>query len=116
MNIDTDTQWAFWDGVRQFESGKRAYLQGQIGNPDGAEKPNKKYYDPRVWMRKGEESMCKRVTTSMEKLGSLGQFEPIPGRGEAQIGKGGKKGGVDVVMVGAAVVAGVAIGMVLGKR
>ena len=48
-------QWAYWDGVRQYEAKNRAYLQGQIGNPDGAEKPNKKYYDPRMWTRKGEQ-------------------------------------------------------------
>lgn len=57
MNIDTDTQWAYWDGVRAFEAANRDYLQGQIGNPDGADKPNKKKYDPRVWLRKAEESM-----------------------------------------------------------
>ena len=49
MNIDTDTQWAFWDGVRAYEAANRAYLQGQIGNPEGEDKPNKKKYDPRVW-------------------------------------------------------------------
>merc|ERR1719498_549103 len=48
MNIDTDTQWAFWDGVRAYEAANRPYLQGQIGNPDGETKPNKKYYDPRM--------------------------------------------------------------------
>jgi len=74
MNIDTDTQWASWDGVRAFEKEKREYLQGQIGNPTGEEKPNKKYYDPRVWMRKSEESMGARVGVSMEKLGSAQQF------------------------------------------
>jgi fructose-bisphosphate aldolase class II len=74
MNIDTDTQWAYWDGLRQFEASKRDYLQGQIGNPDGADKPNKKYYDPRVWIRKAEESMVARVGLSMEKLGTVGQY------------------------------------------
>lgn len=74
MNIDTDTQWSYWDGLRAFESDKREYLQGQIGNPDGEEKPNKKYYDPRVWLRKAEESMCARVGLSMEKLGSKGKY------------------------------------------
>ena len=48
-------QWAYWDGVRQYEAKNRAYLQGQIGNPEGAEKPNKKFYDPRQWTRKGEQ-------------------------------------------------------------
>ena len=74
MNIDTDTQWAYWDGLRAFEADKHDYLQGQIGNPDGADKPNKKYYDPRVWIRKAEESMMARVGVSMEKLGSVGKY------------------------------------------
>ena len=51
MNIDTDLQWAFWDGIRGYEAEYHDYLQGQIGNPDGADKPNKKQYDPRVWLR-----------------------------------------------------------------
>mmetsp|Transcript_60309 Transcript_60309/g.148005 ORF Transcript_60309/g.148005 Transcript_60309/m.148005 type:complete len:402 (-) Transcript_60309:287-1492(-) len=76
MNIDTDTQWAYWDGLRAFEKDKHAYLQGQIGNPDGADKPNKKFYDPRVWVRKAEESMCKRVMVSMEKLSATGTYTP----------------------------------------
>jgi len=75
MNIDTDTQWSYWDGLRAYEKEKRAYLQGQIGNPDGKDKPNKKMYDPRVWLRKAEESMCKRVMVSMEKLSSTGVYE-----------------------------------------
>ncbi len=75
MNIDTDTQWAYWDGLRAFEAEKHDYLQGQIGNPDGADKPNKKFYDPRVWIRKAEESMVARVGLSMEKLGSKGKYE-----------------------------------------
>lgn len=74
MNIDTDTQWAYWNGLREFEAEKRDYLQGQIGNPTGAEKPNKKNYDPRVWIRKAEESMAKRVMVSMEKLSSTGTY------------------------------------------
>ena len=75
MNIDTDTQWSYWEGLRAYESDKRAYLQKQIGNPDGADKPNKKFYDPRVWVRKAEESMCKRVMVSMDKLSSTGTYE-----------------------------------------
>jgi len=54
MNIDTDLQWAFWDGVLMNYKKNEAYLQGQLGNPEGEDKPNKKYYDPRVWLRKGE--------------------------------------------------------------
>lgn len=82
MNIDTDTQWAYWDGLREFEAEKHDYLQGQIGNPDGADKPNKKFYDPRVWIRKAEQGMIKRCQVSMEKLGSTGKYEPkIPEAG-----------------------------------
>lgn len=71
MNIDTDTQWAYWDGVRGFEAKNRAYLQGQIGNPEGEEKPNKKYYDPRVWLRKGEESLIARLQVAFEDLNAI---------------------------------------------
>jgi fructose-bisphosphate aldolase class II len=74
MNIDTDTQWAYWDGLRAFEALKHDYLQGQIGNPEGDDKPNKKFYDPRVWVRAAEESMCARVSVSMAKLGSAGTY------------------------------------------
>ncbi|MGP1528331.1 MAG: class II fructose-bisphosphate aldolase [Campylobacter sp.] len=68
MNIDTDTQWAFWDGVREYEAKNHAYLQGQIGNPEGDDKPNKKYYDPRKWLRYGEESVVKRLKIAFEAL------------------------------------------------
>ena len=71
MNIDTDTQWAFWDGIRGFEAKNREYLQGQIGNPEGSEKPNKKYYDPRVWLRKGEESLIARLQVAFEDLNAI---------------------------------------------
>jgi len=71
MNIDTDTQWAFWDGVRGFEAKNHDYLQGQIGNPEGAEKPNKKFYDPRVWLRKGEESLIARLQVAFEDLNAI---------------------------------------------
>jgi len=74
MNVDTDTQWAYWDGLRKFEAENRDYLQGQIGNPKGPDAPNKKYYDPRVWIRKAEEAMIERVGVSMEKLGSKDTF------------------------------------------
>jgi len=68
MNIDTDTQWAYWDGLRGFYKKNEGYLQGQIGNPDGADKPNKKFYDPRVWVRAAEDSMIKRAFESFENL------------------------------------------------
>ena len=73
MNLDTDLQWAFWDGVRAFYADKKDYLQGQLGNPEGADAPNKKYYDPRVWLRKGEESFVKRLKTSFEDLNCIGR-------------------------------------------
>merc|ERR1711998_411408 len=68
MNIDTDTQWAFWDGMRAYEAEFRPYLQGQIGNPESPTKPNKKYYDPRMALRNGEEFMAKRLGEAMEDL------------------------------------------------
>ena len=68
MNIDTDTQWAFWDGIRSYEAEFRPYLQGQIGNPESPTKPNKKYYDPRMALRSGEESMAKRLCEAAEDL------------------------------------------------
>lgn len=71
MNIDTDTQWAYWDGVRGFEAANHDYLQGQIGNPDGEEKPNKKFYDPRVWVRKAEESMIARLQKAFDDLNAI---------------------------------------------
>ncbi|NQU52451.1 MAG: class II fructose-bisphosphate aldolase [Bacteroidetes bacterium] len=71
MNIDTDTQWAYWDGVRAFEAANRDYLQGQIGNPEGEEKPNKKYYDPRNWVRKGEETLIARLQVAFADLNAI---------------------------------------------
>jgi fructose-bisphosphate aldolase class II len=71
MNIDTDMQWAFWDGVKDYYKAHEAYLQSQIGNPEGDGKPNKKFYDPRVWLRKGEESFVKRLTQAFEDLNCI---------------------------------------------
>jgi fructose-bisphosphate aldolase, class II len=71
MNIDTDTQWAAWQGVRDYYEAKRDYLQGQIGNPEGDDKPNKKYYDPRVWLREGEKSMVSRLREAFADLNCL---------------------------------------------
>lgn len=71
MNIDTDTQWAAWEGILNFYKANEAYLQGQLGNPDGADKPNKKFYDPRVWLRKGQESMVARVKQAFADLNAL---------------------------------------------
>lgn len=74
MNVDTDTQWAYWEGVLNFYKKSEGYLQGQLGNPEGADKPNKKFYDPRVWLRKAEESMAKRVIEACTDLGCLGKL------------------------------------------
>ncbi len=72
MNIDTDLQWAFWDGVRNYYEDKKGYLQAQIGNPEGDDKPNKKTYDPRVWLREAEKSFITRLTEAFEDLNAVG--------------------------------------------
>lgn len=71
MNIDTDTQWASWKGVLDFYKENEAYLQSQLGNPTGPDAPNKKFYDPRVWLRKSEESMSKRLEKSFDDLNCI---------------------------------------------
>ena len=71
MNIDTDLQWAFWEGILNNYKKAEGYLQAQLGNPEGADKPNKKYYDPRVWLRKGEETFSKRLETAFEDLNCI---------------------------------------------
>jgi len=71
MNIDTDTQWASWDGVRAYEAKNHAYLQGQIGNPEGEDKPNKKHYDPRVWLRESEKYMIERLKVAFDDLNCI---------------------------------------------
>ncbi len=71
MNIDTDTQWAFWKGVMEYYKQYEAYLQGQIGNPEGEDKPNKKYYDPRKWLREAEKSMIARLKQAFEDLNCI---------------------------------------------
>ncbi|MDX1313952.1 MAG: class II fructose-bisphosphate aldolase [Eudoraea sp.] len=71
MNIDTDLQYAFLAGVRDYVQEKSAYLQSQIGNPDGDDVPNKKFYDPRVWLREGEKSFVERLTQAFEDLNNV---------------------------------------------
>lgn len=71
MNLDTDLQWASWDGVLQYYKNNEAYLQTQLGNPDGDDKPNKKNYDPRVWLRKAEESFSKRLEVCFDDLNCM---------------------------------------------
>ena len=74
MNIDTDQQWAYRDGVRAYEAKNHDYLQGQIGNPDGEDVPNKKYYDPRKWLRSGEEAMVKRLEQAFNDLNCIDRY------------------------------------------
>jgi fructose-bisphosphate aldolase, class II len=71
MNIDTDTQWAFWEGVMKYYKKNEGYLQGQIGNPEGDDKPNKKFYDPRAWLREGEKSIVERLKIAFTDLNCL---------------------------------------------
>ncbi len=71
MNIDTDLQWSFWEGVGEYYRKNEGYLQGQLGNPDGDDKPNKKYYDPRVWLRKAEETFSKRLEVAFDDLNCI---------------------------------------------
>ncbi|HON19555.1 MAG TPA: class II fructose-bisphosphate aldolase [Salinivirgaceae bacterium] len=75
MNIDTDTQWAAWKGVMDYYKAKQDYLQSQIGNPEGATKPNKKFYDPRAWLRELEKSMVERLKTAFEDLNCVGRYQ-----------------------------------------
>ncbi len=71
MNIDTDTQWAFWLGVKNYAEKYHDFLQAQIGNPEGDDKPNKKYYDPRKWLRAGEEAIIARLKTAFDDLNAI---------------------------------------------
>ncbi|ODQ46008.1 hypothetical protein PICMEDRAFT_17250 [Pichia membranifaciens NRRL Y-2026] len=66
VNIDTDTQYAYLVGIRDYVLNKKDYIMSMVGNPDGPDKPNKKYFDPRVWVREGEKTMSKRVTEALE--------------------------------------------------
>jgi fructose-bisphosphate aldolase, class II len=77
MNIDTDMQWSTWEGILKYYKDKEGYLQSQLGNPEGADSPNKKYYDPRVWLRKGEESMIARLKVAFEDLNCINRCEGI---------------------------------------
>ena len=73
MNLDTDTQWAAWHGVMDYYKDNEGYLQDQIGNPEGDDKPNKAYYDPRVWLRVAQSSMVDRLTQAFEELNAVGR-------------------------------------------
>lgn len=72
MNIDTDTQWATWAGILGYYKKNEAYLQGQLGNPTGADKPNKKFYDPRIWLRAGQQTMIERLEQAFSELNAIG--------------------------------------------
>jgi fructose-bisphosphate aldolase class II len=74
MNIDTDTQWAFTHPIKQFMDDKGAYLHSQIGNPEGPDKPNKKYIDPRGWLNIGEKGITARLVEAFKDLGAFGKF------------------------------------------
>jgi fructose-bisphosphate aldolase class II len=74
MNIDTDTQWAFWNGIRAFEQKYHGYLQGQIGNPEGEDVPNKKFYDPRKWLREAEKAVIERLKIAFEDLNCIERY------------------------------------------
>jgi len=71
MNIDTDLQYAFMEGIRDYMGSKSEYLKKQIGNPDGDDSPNKKYYDPRVWLREGEKTFVARLKKAFEDLNNV---------------------------------------------
>ena len=71
MNIDTDMQYAFMCGIRDYFKTNEDYLRSQIGNSDGNDIPNKKYYDPRVWLRKAEESFISRLTQAFKDLNNV---------------------------------------------
>ncbi|KAF8234467.1 hypothetical protein L208DRAFT_1451643 [Tricholoma matsutake] len=74
MNVDTDTQYAYTVGMRDFFESKKEYLKAQVGNPEGPDKPNKKYYDPRVWVREGEKTLVTRVKEACTDLGNVGRL------------------------------------------
>ena len=66
VNLDTDTQYAYLTGIRDYVLKNKDYIMSMVGNPDGADKPNKKYFDPRVWVREGEKTMSKRISEALK--------------------------------------------------
>ncbi|KAJ8107572.1 hypothetical protein OPT61_g8772 [Boeremia exigua] len=74
VNLDTDMQYAYLTGIRDYVQNKSGYLQSQVGNPDGDDKPNKKYYDPRVWVREGEKTMSKRIAVALDDFYAAGKL------------------------------------------
>ena len=71
MNIDTDLQYAFTEGIRDYMLDNKDYVSSQIGNPDGADQPNKKHYDPRKWLREGELTFKARLKQAFEDLNNV---------------------------------------------
>mmetsp|Transcript_48277 Transcript_48277/g.71549 ORF Transcript_48277/g.71549 Transcript_48277/m.71549 type:complete len:444 (-) Transcript_48277:400-1731(-) len=95
MNIDTDTQWSYWSGIKKFSDDNKDYLQTQIGNPEGPDKPNKKYYDPRECLRSAETNTVERLTQSYSDL----KCQNICGlgeKGEVKNVLGPRRGGLPV--------------------
>lgn len=74
VNLDTDLQYAYLTGIRDYVLNKKDYIQSQVGNPDGEDKPNKKYFDPRVWVREGEKTMSARVAEALVDFNTAGQL------------------------------------------
>lgn len=74
VNLDTDMQYAYLTGIRDYILGKKDYLMKPVGNPEGEDKPNKKFFDPRVWVREGEKTMSKRVQEALEDFNTAGQL------------------------------------------
>lgn len=74
VNLDTDLQYAYTEGIRDYMINKKDYVSSQVGNPDGADKPNKSYYDPRKWVRLGEQTMSKRVAIALNDFNTAGQL------------------------------------------
>ncbi len=74
VNLDTDLQWAYLTGIRDYVINKHDYLKTQVGNPEGEDKPNKKYYDPRVWVREGEKTMSARVAEALKDFNTANQL------------------------------------------
>ena len=74
VNLDTDLQYAYLTGIRDYIQGKKDYIQTPVGNPDGDDKPNKKYFDPRVWVREGEKTMGARVQEALVDFNTAGQL------------------------------------------
>jgi fructose-bisphosphate aldolase, class II len=75
MNIDTDTQWAFLQPIQKYMEAKAPYLRSQLGNPEGADKPNKKHIDPRGWLHLGEKGLAERLVQAFKDLNASGKFQ-----------------------------------------